>query len=113
MTGVQEEWGVVFAGSILVSAADEHGRFQAEELGFGDVSYFPKSTAHTIQGLNADNELLLVIDQPKFKRRRVIPRPSPPTLTADRLQHVDRITFEVDDWFAHTRPAKPSTRTST
>lgn len=97
MTDVQAEWGVVFAGSILVSAADEHGRFQLKELGFGDVWYFPKGTAHTIQGLDADNELLLVIDQPKFKRRRVIPRPSPPTLAADRLQHVGKITFEVDD----------------
>lgn len=67
LTDVQAEWGIVFEGSILVSVVDEHGRFQVEELGFGDVWYFPKGTAHTIQGLDAENELLLVFDQPNFK----------------------------------------------
>lgn len=67
MGAVQAEWGFVFDGSILISTVDEHGRFQVEELGFGDVWYFPKGTAHTIQGLDDESELLLVFDQPNFE----------------------------------------------
>lgn len=57
----------MFGGSILASTVDEHGRRQVGELGFGDIWYFPKGTAHTIQGLDDENELLLVFDQPNFE----------------------------------------------
>ena len=60
------EWGIVLGGSILISTVDEHGRRQVEDLDFGDIWYFPKGTAHTLQGLDDENELLLVFDQPNF-----------------------------------------------
>ncbi|KAK4218931.1 Bicupin, oxalate decarboxylase/oxidase [Rhypophila decipiens] len=76
------EWGFVYNGSVLISAVDEFGRYQDETLNFGDIWYFPKGVAHTVQGLDDDNEFLLVFDEADF----------------------DKIgtTFNVDDWVAHT-----------
>lgn len=47
----QAEWGYVYAGSILVSAVDETGKNQVDILEVGDIWYFPKGAAHTIQGI--------------------------------------------------------------
>ncbi|KAB2568683.1 putative oxalate decarboxylprotein [Lasiodiplodia theobromae] len=76
------EWGWVYAGRVLVSAVDEEGRYTASILNVGDVWYFPKGAAHTVQGLDDENEYLLVFDDGDF----------------------DKIgtTFMVDDWLAHT-----------
>ncbi|KAF6831036.1 oxalate decarboxylase [Colletotrichum plurivorum] len=76
------EWGIVYAGSVLVSAVDENGRYQAEKLNYGDIWYFPKGAPHTIQGLDDENEYLLAFDEADF----------------------DKIgtTFNIVDWLAHT-----------
>ncbi|KAL1873414.1 hypothetical protein VTK73DRAFT_1005 [Phialemonium thermophilum] len=76
------EWGFVYSGSVLISAVDEQGRYQVEKLNFGDIWYFPKGIAHTIQGLEEENEYLLVFDDADFDRVGT--------------------TFMVDDWIAHT-----------
>lgn len=47
-------------GTVMVSAVDEKGNWQAEKLTFGDIWYFPKGVAHAVQGLDDDNEFLLV-----------------------------------------------------
>lgn len=60
------EWGYVYAGSVLISAVDEQGRYQVSKLEVGDVWYFPKGEAHTIQGLEDENEYLLVFDETNF-----------------------------------------------
>lgn len=44
----------------MVSAVDEKGNWQAEKLTFGDIWYFPKGVAHAVQGMEDDNEFLLV-----------------------------------------------------
>lgn len=51
-----------------VSVVDEFGRHQVETLGYGDIWYFPKGVAHTIQGLEEENEFLLVFDSPDFEK---------------------------------------------
>ncbi|RDL42560.1 putative thermophilic glucose-6-phosphate isomerase [Venustampulla echinocandica] len=76
------EWGYVYAGSVLVSAVDENGHYQVDKLEVGDIWYFPKGSAHTVQGLADENEYLLVFDDGDF----------------DALG----TTFMVDDWIAHT-----------
>ncbi|KHO01251.1 Bicupin, oxalate decarboxylase/oxidase [Metarhizium album ARSEF 1941] len=76
------EWGFVYKGRITVSAVDEDGKYQAEELNYGDVWYFPKGVAHTVQGLEDDNEFLLVFDEGDFDKVGT--------------------TFNIDDWLAHT-----------
>jgi oxalate decarboxylase len=64
----QAEWGQVLFGRVLVSAVDENGRHQTTELGFGDIWYFPKGQAHTVQGLDDENEYLLAFDDGDFDR---------------------------------------------
>lgn len=44
------EWGYVYAGEVLVSAVDEDGNYQVDKLQVGDIWYFPKGAAHTVQG---------------------------------------------------------------
>jgi oxalate decarboxylase len=51
---------------VLVSAVDQEGSYQVEKLGFGDIWYFPKGVAHTIQGLDDENEYLLTFDDGDF-----------------------------------------------
>ncbi|EON96369.1 putative oxalate decarboxylase protein [Phaeoacremonium minimum UCRPA7] len=76
------EWGFVYSGRVVVSAVDEFGRYQVEELSYGDIWYFPKGAAHTIQGLDEENEYLLVFDDADFDKVGT--------------------TFNIDDWIAHT-----------
>lgn len=79
------EWGYVYAGQVQVSAVDENGKNQVETLNVGDIWYFPKGAAHTIQGLADQNEYLLVFDDGNFDATGT--------------------TFMVDDWIAHTPKA--------
>ncbi|KAI9804387.1 MAG: hypothetical protein M1825_001285 [Sarcosagium campestre] len=76
------EWGFVYAGSVLVSAVDENGKSQVARVNEGDIWYFPKGSAHTINGLDDENEYLLVFDEGDFDAKGT--------------------TFNVDDWIAHT-----------
>jgi oxalate decarboxylase len=62
----QAEWGFVYSGSVLISAVDAEGNYQLQKLGYGDIWYFPKGVAHTIQGLEDDNEYLLTFDDGDF-----------------------------------------------
>lgn len=76
------EWGYVYNGSVRVSAVDEHEENQVDNLAVGDIWYFPKGQAHTIQGLDDQNEYLLAFDDGNFD--------------------ANGTTFNVDDWIAHT-----------
>ncbi|KAI1772239.1 putative oxalate decarboxylase oxdC [Hypoxylon cercidicola] len=76
------EWGYVYAGSITVSGVDQNGKYQVTRLDEGDIWYFPKGVAHTVQGLDDENEFLLIFDDGDF----------------DALG----TTFNVDDWITHT-----------
>lgn len=58
----------MYAGRVLISAVDENGQYQVEELGYGDIWYFPKGVAHTVQGLDPENEFLLVFDDGDFDK---------------------------------------------
>nr|POE56438.1 putative oxalate decarboxylase [Quercus suber] len=76
------EWGYVYKGQVTVSAVDENGRNQVATLNEGDIWYFPKGEAHTIQGLADQNEYLLIFDDGNFD--------------------ASGTTFMVDDWISHT-----------
>jgi oxalate decarboxylase len=78
----QAEWGIVYAGSVLLTAVDEHGTHQETTLNYGDIWYFPKGVAHTLQGLGDENEYLLVFDDADFDKVGT--------------------TFNINDWLAHT-----------
>lgn len=49
-----------------MSAVDQNGQYQVEQLGEGDIWYFPKGVAHTIQGIDDENEYLLTFDNGDF-----------------------------------------------
>lgn len=68
LTSHQAEWGFVYAGEVLLSAVNEQGEYQTVKLGYGDIWYFPKGAAHTIQGLKDENEYLLVFDDGDFDK---------------------------------------------
>ncbi|KAK8076511.1 Bicupin- oxalate decarboxylase/oxidase [Apiospora phragmitis] len=76
------ECGYVYAGSVLLSAVNEDGQYQVSKLEVGDIWYFPKGEAHTVQGLEEENEFLLVFDDGNF----------------DAVVS----TFNLDDWIAYT-----------
>jgi oxalate decarboxylase len=94
----QAEWGIVYEGEILVSAVDEQGKFQVERLGYGDIWYFPKGQAHTIQGLAEENEYLLAFDDGNFDAvgYELLINQSRPGLI------LNRVTFNIADWLIHT-----------
>lgn len=68
LIATQAEWGFVYKGSVIVSAVDENGKYEVEKLNYGDIWYFPKGQAHTIQGVEDENEYLLAFDDGDFDK---------------------------------------------
>lgn len=79
---MQAEWGYIYAGRVRVSAVNENGENQVDDLEVGDIWYFPKGIPHTTQGesgiivmlgaislifkgLDDENEFLLAFDDGK------------------------------------------------
>ena len=77
----EAEWAYMIAGSARVTAIDAQGRSFVDDLGVGDLWYFPAGLPHSIQGLEQGCEFLLVFDDGAFSENE---------------------TFLITDWFAHT-----------
>jgi oxalate decarboxylase len=78
------EWAYVIEGSVRVSVIDPKGRLEILDFGPGDVWYFPRGHAHSIQGLgpgSSDAKFLLVFDNGYFS---------------------EFATFSLTDWLAQT-----------
>jgi oxalate decarboxylase family bicupin protein len=56
------EWSLVLKGSVRLTAVDENGRSFIDDIGAGDVWYFPAGVPHSIQALDEGCEFLLVFD---------------------------------------------------
>ncbi|KAJ9234171.1 hypothetical protein DTO271D3_8203 [Paecilomyces variotii] len=76
------EWGYVYKGAVTVSAVNEDGQYELDTAKEGDIWYFPKGQAHTVQGLEDQNEYLLIFDDGDFEAQGT--------------------TFMIDDWIKHT-----------
>ena len=77
----EAEWAYMLYGSARITAIDTQGRNFVDEVGVGDLWYFPSGTPHSIQGLNPDGcEFLLVFDNGGFD---------------------EDSTFLLADWFKH------------
>jgi oxalate decarboxylase len=75
------EWAFVLYGSARLTAIDQRGRNFVDDVGVGDLWYFPAGIPHSIQGLNPDGcEFLLVFDDGDFDEDN---------------------TFLITDWFKH------------
>jgi oxalate decarboxylase len=77
----QAEWAFMLSGSARVTAIDAQGRNFVDDVGVGDLWYFPGGIPHSIQGLDPDGcEFLLVFDDGEFD---------------------EDSTFLLTDWFKH------------
>jgi oxalate decarboxylase len=79
----EAEWAYMIAGSARVTAIDAAGRNFIADVSAGDLWYFPSGIPHSIQGLDAGCEFLLVFDDGNFSENE---------------------TFLLTDWFVHTPP---------
>ncbi|MCY9589689.1 cupin domain-containing protein [Paenibacillus chitinolyticus] len=79
----QAEWAYMLTGKARITAVDEKGRNFIDDVGEGDLWYFPPGIPHSIQGLEEGCEFLLVFDDGNFS---------------------DLNTLSISDWFAHTPP---------
>ena len=76
------EWAYMLYGTARITAIDPQGRNFVDDVGVGDLWYFPPGVPHSIQGLNPDGcEFLLVFDDGDFDEDN---------------------TFLLSDWFKHT-----------
>ena len=78
----QAEWAYVLYGNARITAVDAQGRNFVDDIGVGDLWYFPAGLPHSIQGLEPDGcEFLLVFNDGDFD---------------------EDDTFLISDWFKHT-----------
>jgi oxalate decarboxylase len=77
----QAEWAFMLVGEARITAVDAEGRNFVDDVGVGDIWYFPPGIPHSIQGLQDGCEFLLVFDDGDFS---------------------ENSTFLISDWFAHT-----------
>jgi oxalate decarboxylase len=77
----EAEWAYMIAGRARLTAVDADGRNFIDDVGAGDLWYFPAGIPHSIQGLDGGCEFLLVFDDGSFSENE---------------------TFLITDWLAHT-----------
>jgi oxalate decarboxylase len=78
------EWAYVLEGNVRVTIVDPQGRIEVADFGPGDIWYFPRGHAHSIEGLAlgpGEAKFLLVFDNGYFS---------------------EFATFSFTDWLAHT-----------
>jgi oxalate decarboxylase len=77
----EAEWAFMIAGTARVTSVDADGRNFVDDVGVGDLWYFPAGIPHSIQAFEEGCEFLLVFDDGNFSENE---------------------TFLITDWFAHT-----------
>lgn len=78
------EWAYMLYGNARITALDTDGGWFVDDVGVGDLWYFPSGMPHSIQGLGPDGcEFLLAFDDGNFD---------------------EDSTFLLSDWFKHIPP---------
>lgn len=77
----QAEWSYMLYGSARITGVDQDGRNFVDDVGVGDLWYFPAGIPHSIQGLEDGCEFILAFDDGSFS---------------------ENSTFLITDWFDHT-----------
>jgi oxalate decarboxylase len=79
-----DEWAILLTGKARVSVMQPDGKMFIDDVGAGDLWYFPAGFPHSIQGLEGDGcEFLLVFDEGAFS---------------------EDDTFLLSEFLAHTSP---------
>lgn len=95
------EWAYMLYGTARITAIDAQGNNFIDDVGVGDLWYFPSGVPHSIQGLGPDGcEFLLVFDDGDFDEDNTF-------LLSDWMKHVPPEVlgknFGVDaSYFGHT-----------
>lgn len=77
----ESEWAYMLYGNARITALDTNGGWFVDDVGVGDLWYFPPGVPHSIQGLSPDGcEFLLAFDNGNFD---------------------EDSTFLLSDWFKH------------
>ncbi|MCK8783671.1 cupin domain-containing protein [Roseomonas sp. NAR14] len=80
----EAEWAYMLYGQARITAIDAEGRQFVDDVGVGDLWYFPGGIPHSIQGLGEDGcEFLLAFDSGSFD---------------------EDSTFLISDWFRRVPP---------
>jgi oxalate decarboxylase len=67
------EWSIMLYGSSRITGVDADGRSFVDDVGVGDLWYFPAGIPHSIQGLGPDGaEFLLVFDDGHFSEYETV-----------------------------------------
>jgi oxalate decarboxylase len=77
----EAEWQYMLSGSARITAIDQAGRNFVDDVGTGDLWYFPAGMPHSIQAHEEGCEFLLVFDDGDFS---------------------ENSTFLLTDWLEHT-----------
>lgn len=77
----EAEWQYMLSGSARITAIDQNGRNFVDDVGTGDLWYFPAGMPHSIQAHEEGCEFLLVFDDGDFS---------------------ENSTFLLTDYFEHT-----------
>jgi oxalate decarboxylase len=78
------EWSIMLYGTARITAVDAQGRSFVDDVGPGDLWYFPTGIPHSIQGLGPDGaEFLLVFDDGHFSEYETV-------LLSDLMAHTPR-----------------------
>lgn len=81
----ESEWAFMLYGNARITAVGADGKSFVDDVGPGDLWYFPSGVPHSIQGLGPDGcEFLLAFDDGGFD---------------------EDSTFLLTDWFNHVPPA--------
>ena len=79
---IPAEWAYMLTGTARITGVDPEGRAFVDDVGPGDLWYFPAGIPHSIQGIDDDGcEFLLVFDDGNFS---------------------EFDTFLITDWMDHT-----------
>ncbi len=77
-----DEWAIMLTGNARVTVLNPDGTIFIDDVGMGDLWFFPAGFPHSIQGLGPDGcEFLLVFDEGMFSEDN---------------------TFLISEWLAHT-----------
>ncbi len=79
----QAEWAYMLAGRSRITIIDPEGRNFIDDLGMGDLWFFPSGYPHSIQGLAEGCEFVLVFDDGNFSENNTF-------LLTDLFKHTPR-----------------------